>query len=168
MLSTLRNIANIGRIPDLRNKVLFTLAMVVIYRIGAFIPSPGINFDAVAAIRARTELEGGGVLDFLALFSGGALTQMAIFALGVFPYITASIIMQILGIVIPRIEQWQNQGAVGQRKITQSLSPSFSPRASLFCSTARATALEQGHRVSPATGSTCCQPLPLPVLVSLC
>ena len=119
MLSTLRNIANIGRIPDLRNKVLFTLAMVVIYRIGAFIPSPGINFDAVAAIRARTELEGGGVLDFLALFSGGALTQMAIFALGVFPYITASIIMQILGIVIPRIEQWQNQGAVGQRKITQ-------------------------------------------------
>ena len=105
MLSTLRNIANIGRIPDLRNKVLFTLAMVVIYRIGAFIPSPGINFDAVAAIRARTEQEGGGVLDFLALFSGGALTQMAIFALGVFPYITASIIMQILGIVIPRIEQ---------------------------------------------------------------
>jgi len=93
--------------------------MVVIYRIGAFIPSPGINFDAVAAIRARTEQEGGGVLDFLALFSGGALTQMAIFALGVFPYITASIIMQILGIVIPRIEQWQNQGAVGQRKITQ-------------------------------------------------
>ena len=59
------------------------------------------------------------MLDFLALFSGGALTQMAIFALGVFPYITASIIMQILGIVIPRIEQWQNQGAVGQRKITQ-------------------------------------------------
>ena len=119
MLTTLRNIGNIGRIPDLRNKVLFTLAMVVIYRIGAFIPSPGINFDAVAAIRARTELEGGGVLDFLALFSGGALTQMAIFALGVFPYITASIIMQILGIVIPRIEQWQQQGAVGQRKITQ-------------------------------------------------
>ena len=119
MLNTMRNIANIWRIPDLRNKVLFTLAMVVIYRIGAFIPSPGINFDAVAAIRARTELEGGGVLDFLALFSGGALTQMAIFALGVFPYITASIIMQILGIVIPRIEQWQNQGAVGQRKITQ-------------------------------------------------
>jgi preprotein translocase subunit SecY len=119
MLNTLRNIGNIWRIPDLRNKVLFTFAMVVIYRIGAFIPSPGINFDAVAAIRARTELEGGGVLDFLALFSGGALTQMAIFALGVFPYITASIIMQILGIVIPRIEQWQNQGAVGQRKITQ-------------------------------------------------
>ena len=119
MLSTLRNIGNIGRIPDLRNKVLFTLSMIVIYRIGAFIPSPGINFDAVAAIRARTEEEGGGVIDFLALFSGGALTQMAIFALGVFPYITSSIIMQILGIVIPRIEQWQNQGAVGQRKITQ-------------------------------------------------
>ncbi len=119
MLKTLRNLGNIWRIPDLRNKVLFTLAMVVIYRLGAYIPSPGINFDAVAAIRARTEVQGGGVLDFLALFSGGALTQMAIFALGVFPYITASIIMQILGIVIPRIEQWQEQGAVGQRKITQ-------------------------------------------------
>lgn len=119
MLSTLRNIVNIGRIPDLRNKVLFTLAMIVIYRIGAYIPAPGINYDAVNSMRAQAELGGGGVLDFLTLFSGGALTQMAIFALGVFPYITASIIMQILGIVIPRIEHWQNQGAVGQRKITQ-------------------------------------------------
>jgi len=119
MLTTLRNMRNIGRIPDLRNKILFTLAMILIYRIGAFIPSPGINFDAVAGIRANAEAQGGGVLDFLALFSGGALTQMAIFALGVFPYITASIIFQILGIVIPRVEEWQNQGAVGQRKITQ-------------------------------------------------
>lgn len=119
MLNTLRNIGNIARIPDLRNKILFTLAMVVIYRIGSFIPAPGINYDAVAALRAQAALGGGGALEFLSLFSGGALTQMAIFALGVFPYITSSIIMQILGIVIPRIEHWQNQGAVGQRKITQ-------------------------------------------------
>lgn len=119
MLSTLRNIGNVWRIPDLRSKVLFTLAMIVIYRIGAHIPSPGINYDAVSALKEQTAVQGGGVLDFLTLFSGGALTQMAIFALGVFPYITASIIMQILGIVVPKIEQWQEQGAVGQRKITQ-------------------------------------------------
>ena len=70
-------------------------------------------------LRDRTD-ENGGALAFLRLFSGGALTQFAIFALGILPYITASIIMQILGVVIPRVEQWQQMGAVGQRKITQT------------------------------------------------
>ena len=65
------------------------------------------------------QAEQGGVLAFLQLFSGGALTQFSLFALGIMPYITASIIMQILAVVIPKLEQWQNQGAVGQRKITQ-------------------------------------------------
>jgi len=117
VLATFTNIRNVMRIPDLRNKILFTIAMLVIYRIGAFIPAPGINVDAVTALRARAE--DGGVLSFLQLFSGGALTQFAVFSLGIFPYITASIIMQIMGVVVPRIEQWQEQGAVGQRKITQ-------------------------------------------------
>ena len=67
----------------------------------------------------RTQAEEGGVLGFLQLFSGGALTQFAVFALGIMPYITSSIIMQILTVVIPKLEQWQAQGAVGQRKITQ-------------------------------------------------
>jgi len=117
VLATLRNIRNVAKIPDLRNKILYTLGMLVLYRIGSFVPAPGINLDAVEAIEAQAAQ--GGVLSFLQLFSGGALTQFAVFSLGIFPYITASIIMQIMGVVVPRIEQWQEQGAVGQRKITQ-------------------------------------------------
>jgi len=108
---------NVFRIPDLRNKVLFTLLMIALYRFGAFVPVPGIDLDAVATLSAQAEE--GGALGFLQLFSGGALTQFAVFALGIMPYITASIIMQILTVVIPKLEQWQAQGAVGQRKITQ-------------------------------------------------
>lgn len=113
----LSRIANIFRVPDLRNKVLFTLLMIAIYRFGAFIPAPGIDLDAVRTLREQAE--DGGVLGFLQLFSGGALSQFAVFALGIMPYITASIIMQILTVVIPKLEEWQQQGAVGQRKITQ-------------------------------------------------
>jgi preprotein translocase subunit SecY len=105
------------KVPDLRGKILFTLVMIIVYRLGSFIPAPGIDLDAVEAL--RNQAEQGGVLAFLQLFSGGALTQFAIFALGIMPYITSSIIMQVLAVVIPRLEQWQQQGAVGQRKITQ-------------------------------------------------
>ena len=92
MLASLRNIF---RVPDLRNKVLFTLFMIALYRFGAYIPVPGIDVDARSR-RSKRQAEQGGVLGFLQLFSGGALTQFAIFALGIMPYITASIIMQIL------------------------------------------------------------------------
>ncbi len=78
---------------------------------------PGIDLTAVETL--KDQAKEGGVLGFLNLFSGGALTQFAVFALGIMPYITSSIIMQILGVVIPKLEEWQNQGAVGQRKITQ-------------------------------------------------
>lgn len=114
----LNRILNIFRIPDLRNKILFSLFIIAVYRLGAFIPAPYVDTDAVQLLRDQANTSGG-ILGFIQLFSGGALTQFAIFALGIMPYITASIIMQILGVVIPRIEQWQQQGAVGQRKITQ-------------------------------------------------
>jgi preprotein translocase subunit SecY len=110
-------IGNVVKIPELRNKVLFTLGMVVLYRVGANVPVPGIDFDQVRQLQLQAESSG--TLGLLNLFSGGALTQFAVFALGVMPYITASIIMQILGVVVPKLEQWQQQGAVGQRKITQ-------------------------------------------------
>jgi preprotein translocase subunit SecY len=113
----LSRVANIFKVPDLRNKVLFTILMIAIYRFGAFIPAPGIDLDAVDAL--RDQADNGGVLGFLQLFSGGALTQVAVFSLGIMPYITSSIIMQILTVVIPKLEEWQKQGAVGQRKITQ-------------------------------------------------
>jgi preprotein translocase subunit SecY len=111
------NLRNIFKVADLRNKVLFTLLMIALYRLGAHLPTPGI--DVAALKQLKDSADTGGILAFLKLFSGGALTNFAIFALGIMPYITASIIMQILGVVIPKLEEWQNQGAVGQRKITQ-------------------------------------------------
>ena len=114
MFSSLKNVF---KIPDLRNKILFTLFMIALYRLGSNVTVPGIDFGAVQDLQAQAER--GGVLGFLNLFSGGALTQMAVFALGIMPYITSSIIMQLLAVVIPKIEQWQKQGAVGQKKITQ-------------------------------------------------
>ena len=113
-MSTLRNVL---KIPELRNKLLFTLLMVALYRLGAHIPVPGIDLGSIKDLEARADQ--GGTLGFLQTFSGGAITQFAVFALGIMPYITASIIMQILAVVIPKLEQWQEQGAVGQRKITQ-------------------------------------------------
>ncbi len=115
MLSSLRNMF---RVADLRNKILFTLLMMAIYRFGSYVPAPGIDVDAVEQLRDQAS-ESGGVLGWLQLFSGGALTNFAVFALGIMPYITSSIIMQILTVVIPKLEEWQNQGAVGQRKMTQ-------------------------------------------------
>jgi preprotein translocase subunit SecY len=106
------------RVADLRNKILFTLVMISLYRFGSYIPAPGIDLDQVEQLRRQAE-DTGGVLGFLTLFSGGALTNFAVFALGIMPYITSSIIMQILTVVIPKLEEWQQQGAVGQRKMTQ-------------------------------------------------
>ena len=114
MLASLRNMF---KIPDLRNKILFTLMMIAIYRFGAHLPVPGIDLGSLKDLQSRANQ--GGVLSFLQVFSGGAITQFAVFALGIMPYITSSIIMQILAVVIPKLEQWQDQGAVGQRKITQ-------------------------------------------------
>jgi len=111
------SLKNIFKVPDLRNKVLFTLLMLVLYRAGASIPVPGVDFQAVKQLQKAAETQG--TLGFLNLFSGGALSQFAIFALGIMPYITASIIIQILGVVVPKLQEWQEAGAVGQRKITQ-------------------------------------------------
>jgi preprotein translocase subunit SecY len=111
------SLKNMFKVPDLRNKIIFTLGVIALYRLGSNITVPGISFKAVQELQANAQR--GGVLGFLNLFSGGALTQMAIFALGVMPYITSSIIMQLLTVVIPKVEEWQKQGAVGQRKITQ-------------------------------------------------
>ncbi len=114
----LSSLWNMFRVTDLRNKILFTLAIISLYRFGAYVPAPGIDLDQLDNLRRQAE-QSGGVLGFLNLFSGGGLTNFAIFALGIMPYITSSIIMQILTVVIPKLEEWQQQGAVGQRKMTQ-------------------------------------------------
>ncbi len=114
MLSRLRNMF---RVADLRNKILFTLLIIAIYRLGSHLPLPYVDFHAIQQLQDRAKQ--GGALEFLDLFSGGALTNVAVFALGIMPYITSSIIMQLLAVVIPKLEEWQQQGQVGQKKITQ-------------------------------------------------
>jgi preprotein translocase subunit SecY len=109
-------IRNALRIPDLRKKIIFTLAIVAMYRVGAHIPVPGVNPADVKGL-----VQGAGsALGLLNLFAGGALENFAIFALGIMPYITATIIMQLLQAVIPVVERWSKEGEAGQRKITQT------------------------------------------------
>ncbi len=114
----LTRLGNIFRVPDLRNKVLFTLLIIGLYQLGANVPVPGVSWARVEQLQHQAGASG--VLGFLNLFSGGALVRLAIFGLGVMPYITSSIIIQLLSTVIPKLEEWRDQGAVGQKKITQT------------------------------------------------
>ncbi len=112
----LRAFVNAFKIPDLRKKILFTVMIIAVYRLGSHVPVPNINVNALAqAIQGNQQ----SLLQFIDLFSGGALTKFAVFSLGIMPYITSSIIMQLLVVVIPRLEQWHKQGEIGQKKITQ-------------------------------------------------
>jgi preprotein translocase subunit SecY len=113
-----QRLANIFRVPDLRNKVLFTVGIICLYQLGANLPIPGVSWTQVQAL--QKEAGASGVLGFLNLFSGGALTRLAVFGLGVMPYITSSIVIQLLTGVIPKLGEWRDQGAVGQKKITQT------------------------------------------------
>jgi preprotein translocase subunit SecY len=105
------------KVADIRKKLAFTAALLVLYRIGNHIPVPGVNVDAVQAV--QSQFGGGGVLQFLNVFSGGGLSKIALFALGIMPYITASIILQLLTVVVPSLEKLSKEGEVGQQRITQ-------------------------------------------------
>ncbi len=109
-------ITNVFRIPDLRRRIFFTLAMLAVYRIGGHIPTPGVD---TVRLQELFEQAAGTALGFMDLFSGGQLSQLTIFALGIMPYITASIILQLLTIVVPTLEKLQKEGELGRRKITQ-------------------------------------------------
>ncbi len=114
----LTRLGNIFRVADLRNKVLFTLTIIALYQVGANVPVPGVSWSQLTKLEASAGSSG--VLGFLNLFSGGALVRLAVFGLGIMPYITSSIIIQLLATVIPKLEEWRDQGAVGQKKITQT------------------------------------------------
>ncbi|MCL4854638.1 MAG: preprotein translocase subunit SecY, partial [Bryobacteraceae bacterium] len=116
MMKFFEAFANVFRVPDLRNRVLFTLAMLAIYRLGGHIPTPGID---AARLQEAFQQNKGTLLGFIDLFSGGMFSQMAIFALGIMPYITASIILQLMTVVVPTLEKLQKEGELGRRKITQ-------------------------------------------------
>ena len=109
-------VANIFRIPDLRNRVLFTLAMLAIYRLGAHIPTPGIDANRLEDFFKQAQ---GTLFGFMDLFSGGMFRRLTIFALGIMPYITSSIILQLLTVVVPTLEKLSKEGELGRRKITQ-------------------------------------------------
>src|SRR5437588_6806567 len=109
-------VANVFRIPDLRNRVLFTLAMLAVYRLGGHIPTPGIDTHRLETFFSQNQ---GTLFGFIDLFSGGMFRRLTIFALGIMPYITSSIILQLLTVVVPTLEKLQKEGELGRRKITQ-------------------------------------------------
>src|SRR5258708_27464265 len=118
-----KTLINVFRVPELRNKVLFTLFMLAIYRIGFHIPLPGVDQVGFQEM-AKTQLSGansaaGRIASYVSIFSGGSLSQSTIFGLGVMPYISASIIFQLLGTVMPALEKLQKEGQTGQRKIQE-------------------------------------------------
>jgi len=113
----IESIKSITEIPDLRRRILFTLGMLAVYRLGAVIPTPGINAEAFEQLFNQSL--GGGLFGLLAMFSGGSLKRMTVFALGIMPYITASIILQLLGVVSPTLEKLKKEGELGRRKITE-------------------------------------------------
>ncbi len=108
------SIGNITKVPELRKRILFTILMLGIYRIGVYVPTPGVNVDALKRI-----ISSGTVFEIFNLFSGGALEQFSVFALGIMPYISASIILQLLTVVVPSLEKLQKEGETGRKKITQ-------------------------------------------------
>jgi preprotein translocase subunit SecY len=105
------------RTPDLRKKILFTLGIIALFRLGSVTPTPGVDYSAVQTCVAS--VEGNSLYGLINLFSGGALLQLSIFALGIMPYITASIILQLMTVVIPRLEALKKEGQAGQAQITQ-------------------------------------------------
>ncbi|MFT0762468.1 preprotein translocase subunit SecY [Scrofimicrobium sp. R131] len=112
-----RAFAQAFRTPDLRQKILITLLIMALYRLGTFVPAPGVSSQNINA--CLTQAEGTGLLDMFNLFSGGALLQLSVFALGILPYITASIIMQVMRVAVPRLDDLYQEGQSGQTKITQ-------------------------------------------------
>lgn len=116
----LRALANSFKIPDLRKKIIFTLALIGVYRIGCYIPTPGIDGKALAQFFENVaKAQGGTLFGIMNMFSGGAMERLTIFALGIMPYISASIILQLLATVIPQLEKLSKEGEVGRKKIIQ-------------------------------------------------
>ena len=112
----IEQVRNIFRVPELKRRVLFTCALLIVYRIGAHVPTPGIDAHALSQF---FQTQAGNLLGFFDLFSGGALRRLSVFALGIMPYISASIILQLLAVVVPALERLQKEGEQGRKKITQ-------------------------------------------------
>ena len=117
MKKLIETIKNIFKIEELRKRILFTLSLLLVYRFGSFVVIPGINPAALNDL--QSQVDGNGLLGLLNIFSGGAFSNASIFALGIMPYISASIVIQLLGIVVPYFQKLQKEGESGRRKINQ-------------------------------------------------
>ena len=117
MKKLIETIKNIFKIEELRKRILFTLALILVYRFGSFVVIPGINPESLSAL--QQQVEGNGLMGLLNIFSGGAFSNASIFALGIMPYISASIVIQLMGIVVPYFQKLQKEGESGRRKINQ-------------------------------------------------
>ena len=115
----MRTLIQALKTKELRNKILFTLGIIIIYRIGSFIPTPGVDYKVVQQCLGSMDSTSENFIGLVNLFSGGAMLQLSIFALGVMPYITASIVIQLLRVVIPRFEALHKEGQSGEAKLTQ-------------------------------------------------
>jgi preprotein translocase subunit SecY len=113
----IQNIKNIWKVEELRKRIILTLSLILVYRLGSFIMLPGVDAGAVMANAAQKKSGGGGIEDILALFSGGGFTNVSVMALGIMPYISASIIMQLLGMAVPAVQKMQNEGESGRKQI---------------------------------------------------
>jgi preprotein translocase subunit SecY len=142
------------RTPDLRRKLLFTICMIAVFRLGAALPTPGISESAVHACIGIASTQGGSVFALVNLFSGGALLKLSVFALGIMPYITASIILQLLAVVIPRLETLRKEGQAGQAKITQ-----YTRYLTVGLAILQSTGIVALARSGNLFGGTCTQPL---------
>src|SRR5215472_3899078 len=114
-MSALSAFANIGKVPELRKRILYTVGMLAVYRVGVFVTIPGVDRNVMRAVVHK----GGGLLGLFNMFSGGALGNMSIFALGIMPYVSASIILQLLTMVFKPLDELRKEGEQGQRKINQ-------------------------------------------------
>jgi preprotein translocase subunit SecY len=146
------------RTPDLRRKILFTLAIIALFRLGSNVPAPGVDYHNVQTCLSPKTLNGS-LLGVVNLFSGGALLQLTVFALGIMPYITSSIIIQLLVVVIPRLERLKEQGQAGQNKLTQYTR--YLTIALAILQSTGIVALARSGRLIPNCNSAAGTPLPL-------
>src|SRR5215204_7127977 len=113
----LKALGNAWRVPELRRKLLFTAAILALYRLGAFVPLPGVNRESLAAF--QDQLSGNAISGLFGVFTGGAFNNLSVFSLGIMPYITASIVIQLMTVAVPRLQELAKEGETGQQKITQ-------------------------------------------------
>ena len=146
--------ASAFRTPDLRKKLLFTLGMITLFRLGSIVPTPGVNYQSIRL--CIEQVQDNSIYGLINLFSGGALLQLSVFALGIMPYITASIIIQLLTVVIPRLESLRQEGQQGQQQLTQ-----YTRYLTVALAILQSTGIIALARVPGRLFQGCNQPLPL-------